>query len=342
MAMPNRLENIDVQLIELFLDVSARMTFNQTAKARGLERSTVKKRIDKLETQLGLSLFNREGSVLRLTPDGELLKSAALQFVEAGRSLAAMVDHIRKVASADIRIDAPEGLAAFWIIPSLIDFRVSYPEVRFIFRHREYNEGSNLENLDFIINYSCEKIGDMESRSLGYQHLLPFASRAYVARFGKPKEPREWRNHLLVCQVASYISPDEMREILGSDVDNHPRAITTTSGTALFHAVQRSGGIGILPSYIAAAADNLVTMPHRTSYRIQMFMHYRPERMADETYALVQKVLREIFDYRRYPWFAPEFLSPEKFAPLPPTDALLIRSLRLAPPFVSTGADEGE
>lgn len=333
--MHDKLTNIDLHYIELFLDVATRNSFNATATARGLDRSTVKKRIDRLEEMIGLTLFNRDAALLKLTPDGELLRSAALHFVQAAFSLASAIDHIRNAIHADIWIDAPEGLSAFWIIPSLIEFRITNPEINFHFDHRMDRSERYLDRFDFLVDYGSEAPPGFKTQTLGYFHMIPFASSNYVARFGKPTNSREWMNHLFVAQTSPYIASDEMSEILGHEVAQQPRTITTPSGTAHFHTIQRSGGIGILPSFLAATADNLETMPYVKPYRVEISMQYRPDRVRSPEYQLVYKALRAMFDYRRFPWFAPEFVPPEKFAPLPPSDALLIRSLRATPPFGS-------
>lgn len=333
--MSDRLENVDLQLIKLFLDIARCHSYNQAAIDRQEDRSTVKRRIDKLESQLGLKLFNRQGLNVKLTPDGELLRTAAYQFVQSGYSLAATVENIRNTVNAEIWIDAPEGLSSFWVIPSLIDFRVANPGIFLNFDHKMEREKTYTNGFDFLIDYDNVEYDGFTRRVIAYMHLLPFASHSYIARFGYPKTPEEWRNHLFVGQRTSYVSVSELTEVLGVDVDSQPRTITTPSGSAHFHAVQRAGGIGMLPSYMAATAENVEPVPFKKPYTMPIILHYRKDRLKNTAYKMIYEAIKTMFDGNRYPWFAPNFVHPSKFAPLPPSDALIIRPLRLAPTFTA-------
>ncbi len=59
--------------LELFLSVAERGSFQAAAKQMGVPKSTVSRRVQRLEESLGLSLLRRAGRTWSLTQDGTLL-----------------------------------------------------------------------------------------------------------------------------------------------------------------------------------------------------------------------------------------------------------------------------
>jgi len=110
-------------------------TLARAAKAIGVDQSTVRRRLEALETALGGALVDRRREGWRLTPLGERVVEHALR-------LESDVAEIARLASADD--DRPEGrvvltagevIMAEFVVPYLgADFGARYPKVTFDFR----------------------------------------------------------------------------------------------------------------------------------------------------------------------------------------------------------------
>ncbi len=102
---------------------------SMTAAAAELGRthSAVSKQVRHLQEALGTALFEREGTGLRLTPDGEAYRgavAAALDMLErAGAEIGPAA------GAAVVTVKCSTALAARWLIPRLPGFQALRPEV---------------------------------------------------------------------------------------------------------------------------------------------------------------------------------------------------------------------
>ncbi|MBQ4253030.1 MAG: LysR family transcriptional regulator [Erysipelotrichaceae bacterium] len=58
--------------LKYFVELSESRSFNKTADKLEMTTSNLKKRIDLLEEELNIKLFNRSNKGLTLTPEGEI------------------------------------------------------------------------------------------------------------------------------------------------------------------------------------------------------------------------------------------------------------------------------
>lgn len=72
---------IDVRQLRYFLAVAAERSFTRGAEQLHMAQAPLSKRIQELEEQLGVQLFDRESRPISLTPAGHLLREEALHVV---------------------------------------------------------------------------------------------------------------------------------------------------------------------------------------------------------------------------------------------------------------------
>jgi len=77
------IESVTIEQLRTLRAVAEAGSFSAAARKMGRVQAAVSQSIDRLETQLGLRLFDRSGRVPRLTPHGEAVVAAAAK-VEAG------------------------------------------------------------------------------------------------------------------------------------------------------------------------------------------------------------------------------------------------------------------
>lgn len=69
---------MDIQYLTDFVEVAQCRTLTDAARRIGITQSAMSKRIMRMEAELGVPLFTREASEIRLTPEGESLSQCAL------------------------------------------------------------------------------------------------------------------------------------------------------------------------------------------------------------------------------------------------------------------------
>lgn len=113
--------------LEAFVVAGRLRSFGKAGAQLGLSPSAVSRRIRNLETELGVSFFDRRSKSVELT-------AAGARYLDA---LSPSFDAIRR-ATAEIRTDrglrrlivsVPRSLAARWLTPRLPDFRNRYPDI---------------------------------------------------------------------------------------------------------------------------------------------------------------------------------------------------------------------
>src|SRR5437899_5249234 len=123
------LSTIDWDQVRVFLAVARAGQLAGAAARLGLDISTVSRRIDRLESELGVHLFDRTRDGTIATAAAEAMLPAA-EDMERGLALfAAAVDAIETVAEGSVRLTAPPGVADSFIAPLLARFHQRYPRV---------------------------------------------------------------------------------------------------------------------------------------------------------------------------------------------------------------------
>ena len=97
---------MDLQALSLFVLVARHGGFSQAARAAGLSKATLSRRVRELEEQLGVQLLRRSSTYLRLTEQGERLFSRSRgplsELAEAADALTGAED----APSGDLRINS--------------------------------------------------------------------------------------------------------------------------------------------------------------------------------------------------------------------------------------------
>lgn len=165
-------------------DASARLlSFTKAAHAVNLTQSAVSHHIQALEQTLGIELFERERSGLKLTPAGlRYWEDTSTVLHQLQR--AAMRAVSRDETGQRLNIAVPSAFANFWLMPRLSSFVESHRDILLNLTNRVDGENTFGSNDDAAIEL-CEGattgINAREVLSLVYQ---PYASASLMERSG--------------------------------------------------------------------------------------------------------------------------------------------------------------
>jgi LysR family transcriptional activator of glutamate synthase operon len=137
---------MELRQIKYFIEVAKREHVTEAANHLHVAQSAVSRQIAKLEEELGVQLFIREGRNVRLTPIGDIflehMEKAMHVIDDAERVIQEFTDPER----GTIHIGFVSTLALY-ILPTLISaFRKEYPDVQF-----KLTQGSYYELKDYVI-----------------------------------------------------------------------------------------------------------------------------------------------------------------------------------------------
>jgi DNA-binding transcriptional LysR family regulator len=121
---------IDLIKIETFLRASETLSFSETAKQLHMSQPSVSHQIKTLEQELGVTLFERNSTGLRLTEAGRILLPWARRLLHDSKSIQEMMSSLEQEVVGDLHI-ACSTTAGKYILPQLAArFRQRYPGIQ--------------------------------------------------------------------------------------------------------------------------------------------------------------------------------------------------------------------
>jgi DNA-binding transcriptional LysR family regulator len=230
-------------------------SYTAAARSLAISPSAVSKSVQRLEQQLGVSLFTRTTRSLTLTPEGRDLHERALRLLRDAEEIGQAAAAARAEPSGSLRIAASLPIGLHVIAPALPVFRELHPKVTIDLRLDDHVVDIVEQGIDIAV-----RIGDLAdsrllSRRLAPLRLCAFASPAYLAAHGTPSHPDELEAHATVnlryqSTGQSFRWPfrvgDREVEIVP------PSGIVVDVSEAVVAALVAGGGIGISATFIAA------------------------------------------------------------------------------------------
>jgi len=123
---PALVDRISWDDLKLFMAVAYTLSFRKAATSAKASSSTIVRRIERLEDELGLRLFDRLPDGVALTAEGQRIFSVARDMERASNSLRAFLDQDPNNRGV-VRCAITEGLGTFWILPHLAEFNRANP-----------------------------------------------------------------------------------------------------------------------------------------------------------------------------------------------------------------------
>ncbi|MEU9879277.1 LysR family transcriptional regulator [Streptomyces phaeochromogenes] len=124
---------MEIRLLVTFEKVAAVLSFTQAAAELKYAQSSVTSQIRALESSLGVQLFDRLGSHIRLTEAGDRLVPYARQIIELSEEARAAVVGTEE-PSGTLTVGTMESLTSYRLSPLLELFHHRYPGVRLSMR----------------------------------------------------------------------------------------------------------------------------------------------------------------------------------------------------------------
>jgi len=293
----------------VFLAVVEIGSVNRAAAAVGLSQPTTSRRLDRLEKALGMRLFDRDRSGTRLTHEGwrvyTEISAARLAMTRATRTQPA-----NKQIDGDCKVVMGDGLANFWMPFFVERFFEHHPNIELkMFVSHDALAGKN-EIFDIQLHYFEPVEPDPISVRLGTLHFVPFASRDYIAKFGKPNTVQELSEHRLFSHTAYLIDKGAWATWL-SEAPTQSTALLTNQSGPLVACVRQGAGIALLPTYLALTDDALVPLDLGRHFPLPIFMSFQRGTAKKWPVRSTVDFLKDVvFNRKTMPWFADEFELP--------------------------------
>jgi DNA-binding transcriptional LysR family regulator len=229
---------IDLNRIRACAEVHRTGSFSVAARHLGVPRSTISRAVAALEEDTGVRLFHRTTRAVSTTPAGlALFERVGPLLASLDRSLADLSDAFEE-PSGTLRITTTVDLGATLLAEAVARYTARHPAVQI-----EVNLSGAVvdlvrERFDLAVRFAMGKLesSTLVARRLGTVRFEFYASPAYMARKGAPKNESDLASHDLV------------------GLRRGQRPARTICDDKLFarEVARAGGGIAMLPAYLAA------------------------------------------------------------------------------------------
>jgi len=235
--------------LALLVTIADQGSFTAAARALGLPKSTVSRRLADLELLLRTSLFRRSTRALSLTDEGRRIYDMAKPSIAAADNAARAIAERERLVAGRVSLTTTAALGQYLIAPHLIKLTAAYPDVQVELRLTERRINIIGDGVDLAVRMGALDDSALVARRLCKVRRVLVASPAYLETAGKPAAPSDLASHNAIVTSAAL---DSWRFDGGWEC---AMRWTIAAGNMLVaHQLARLGhGIALLPDFLLEA-----------------------------------------------------------------------------------------
>jgi DNA-binding transcriptional LysR family regulator len=244
--------------LRVFIAVARCGSTMAASRLMSISQTTVARRLDRLESQLGIELFQRQQSGCSLTSSGtELLPFAERIQAEAevfGNRAAQRTRGLNGI----VRVTTNEVFANLILTPALAEFAELHPRIRVQLIVTNTMLDLVKGEADIAIRAGVRPTGDgLLVRKLGVSSWTFYCAPQYASTAGTPKNLKELKSHNVVAGEGSIAGAPAIKWVLA----NCPRGKIQSYSNSLSNlvvAIQSGLGVGPLPIIVGDLQSDLI------------------------------------------------------------------------------------
>lgn len=159
-----------------------------------MSQSGVSRAVARLETRLGIRIFERTTRSVRLTEEGRHFYEQVMPLIGALAEVTSSAAGDAQMVQGRLRINVDPLFARFILGPRLGPFLDRYPDLELDMRSKEDLGDLVADGFDLALRFGHPLPSSLVARKLFDTRVLAMASPAYLERFGHPTDPRELEN----------------------------------------------------------------------------------------------------------------------------------------------------
>ncbi len=169
--------------------------FVRAVEALGLTASGVSRAIARLESQIGVRLFDRTPRAVILTGEGRRFYAQVTPLLAGLEEAAAEATGAKAAARGRLKINVDPSFARLILAPRLPEFLAKYPALSLDIIVRDRLGDLVGEGFDVAVRFGEPDASRLIARKLLDTRIIACAAPAYLARHRAPGHPRDLENH---------------------------------------------------------------------------------------------------------------------------------------------------
>ncbi len=249
LATPAIMQVSDWNDYQAFIVVAQTGQIARAAKKLHVDATTIGRRVRRLESQIGYTLFEQTREGQSLTEEGEKL-FASIEVMAAAAESAQPQSQGGRSLSGTLRISVSEGFGSWFLTRHVPAFVERHPELRLDIVASSGFLSPSKREADIAVVLSRPKAGHVIAQKLASYKLGLYASRAYINQHGVPTALDELgAEHHLIGYIPDLLYAPELN-YLDDLVAGLKPDIRSSSIIAQHRLVAVGAGIGVLPCFI--------------------------------------------------------------------------------------------
>jgi DNA-binding transcriptional LysR family regulator len=243
-----------VASLALFARVVHHGSFTAAARAAGLAKSAVSRRIAELEEALRVRLLHRTTRALSLTDEGVKVHEHARALVEAADAAQEVAGLATSAVRGTLRLNATPAFSQLYLARAVAAFLELHPEVEVLLSTDDRMVDVVEGGFDVVFRIGRLTDSSLVARKLATDRLVVCASPAYLARAGTPREPADLHRHACLHYALVPRSAEWRFRQGGRTMEVSTRGpLSCTDGLSLREALLAGAGLAAVPSMLVAA-----------------------------------------------------------------------------------------
>lgn len=198
--------------LRIFESVSRHLNFRLAAEELGVTQSAVAQQIRKLETELGIKLFDRLSRSLQLTSEGRTYIAGISRAFDIITEATLQI----KPEPRRITLSVTPTFASKWLIPRLPNFLARNPSLDLQIVATERISNFHLDKVDLAIRYGQPPFGPgLHTELLYQQNIIAVCSPSLLSRMGRPTSADDLKQFLLLGDTHNFW-PEFIQSVIGS------------------------------------------------------------------------------------------------------------------------------
>ncbi|CAH6836453.1 LysR family transcriptional regulator [Vibrio chagasii] len=241
-----------IECIRIFVETAQLNSFTATANKLNMAQSAVSKKIAWLESDLGMTLFQRNSRKISLTHAGKDYLSYCSRLLEEMSTIESKLKRETESVEGELKISAPSAFSIMLLSKPIKAFIEQHPNIRINLSVDDRIVNLNDHNIDIAIRASQLKDSGLKARFLFNNNVQYFASPEYLNAHGTPEQPQDLSRHQ--CLTYSLMTPANEWQFIDENQKESrvkvKQTFTSDSPEMLLNMAQRGLGVVALPDWM--------------------------------------------------------------------------------------------
>jgi DNA-binding transcriptional LysR family regulator len=244
--------------MQVFCRIVELGTFAAVAREKGLSAMMISKHIKHLESDLGVTLINRQTKKIQITEIGVTYYQQCKKILEEVDSLECSISQLSSNVKGVLRINAPIDFGGIYLVPVINEYQKKYPEVEVLMSldNAEADLSSGVIDISIVVTDVLDE--GVVARKIAQTSLCTYAAPQYIKEYGRPLDIGDLLQHKCLHYLGtphgdSWIFEDKSERVAISPkwvfASNNGRALCQAA--ALGMGVVRSPALSV-KSYVAS------------------------------------------------------------------------------------------